>query len=136
MSISIYISLLYIVLLILGIAGEINRLYNPVGYLSLITLITAPLAIYGSLTGSFCALFGYFIIASYQLYGLGIYVWLGIGSGDLIWTKGTESLHQIMIASYLLLLLLSILLVTCKIISNVGQIETGKVIVVDNNPID
>lgn len=137
-SILIYISALYLLLLVLNLItqGTINQLYHPVGYISLIILISAPLAVYGSVSGSYLALFGYFILASYHLYALCTYGWLKIKSGEFKLTPGTDPLHQIITISYVVLLLLSSLLATCKIISNVSLVDPGKVIVVDNNPID
>lgn len=134
----IFVSIVYIVLIVFGLASisDIRSIYYPIGYISLVVLVSAPLAIYGSSSGSYYALLGYFVLAAYHLYAIGIYIWLKIRSSEFRLSKATDPLHQIAVACYTIVLILSLVLVTCKIISNVSLLEPARVIVVDNNPTD
>lgn len=134
----IFVSIVYIALLVFDLTSisEISSLYHPIGYISLVVLLSAPLAIYGSSSGSYPALLGYFLLASYHLYAVCIYVWLKIRSSEFKLNKASDPLHQVVVASYTTVLILSLILVICKIISNVNLLEPARVIVVDNNPSD
>lgn len=144
LSCIILVSFIYIVLLILGLSSvkSIDTLFYAVGYISIIIIISVPIGLYGSSSGSFCALFVYFILASYHLYALIMYFWFNIRSAaisigsDQNQTKGYEILHLITTGTNTALVALSILMASLKIISNTNQIEQARVIVVDNNPLD
>lgn len=154
-SCTIFAALVYIVLTFLGIisVANINSLFLPVGYISLIVLLSAPAALYGSAKNSYCALFTFFVLASYHLYGLVIYVWLNIRSKSFLPPSGNNStssssssslpkdyllgeltLHEITLAAYALVVLLSLIMVCFKIVSATSSIEPARVILVDNNP--
>lgn len=134
--------LIYISVLVLGLAqvATVDTLFYAVGYISLLSLVGTPLGLYGSSTGSYCALFLFFTLASYHLYALVMYLWFNVRNSALFLesskTKGFEILHQVTTGSYTALLALGMLMVSMKIISNINQINPARVIVVDNNSND
>lgn len=146
LSCTTYPSLIYILLLVISllVPFKLDLIFHIIGYISLFSLITTPLGLYGSSRGSYCALFTFFILASYHLYALVMYFWFDIKapmfrdreSTEVTCTKDFEYLHYILSGSYTILIALSILFVTCKITSLVNQIDPARVIVVDNNPVD
>lgn len=142
-----YISLIYILLVLIGLIFHIQTdfIFQLIGFISIFSLITTPLGIYGSLKGSYCALLTFFLLASYHLYALVMYFWFNIKANTFlesaaqpssVKSKGYEYLHYISSGSYTLLVGLSILLASCKVISLVNQIDPARVIVVDNNPVE
>lgn len=140
-------SLIYIILLIycLSFSIELDLVFLIIGYISIFSLITTPLGLYGCNKPSYCALFAFLFLASYHLYGLAMYFWFNLKAPIFneppnqaalersLKLRGYEYLHYITSGSYTALVGLSILLASCKIISLVDQIEPARVIVVDNS---
>lgn len=148
-SCTIFVSIIYIILTFFEAISvvTVDKLFIPVGYISLIVLLSSPIALYGSAKNSYCALFFFFGLASYHLYALVIYVWLNIRNQSLLSISHTNSsthtrdssldelaLHHVLLAAYSIVVLLSLIMVCLKIISITSQIEPAKVILVDNNP--
>lgn len=145
LSCVIFVAVIYILLLLLNlISGSYaDKLYYTVGYISLIIFITAPLGFYGSLRSSYKALFAYFVLTSYHLYALAIYIWLNARSNSFFKTSKSANnpslelnLHQITTVAYATVVMLALVMTCVKVISTANQIEPAKVIVVDNNPLD
>lgn len=142
----IFVASIYLIQLLVGLSSlaKIDDLFYPVGYISLVVLISAPVGLCGSGRANYTALFAYFLIGSYHLYALLAYTWFSLRHSGLLSDQqataskllGEQSLHQITTAAYTLTLILSLLLNSCKIISTTSQIEPARVIVVDNNPLD
>lgn len=147
-SCKIFVAAIYIILSLLSIASiiRVDSLFIPVGYISLIILFSAPIALYGSTKNSYYALFLFFVLASYHLYALLIYVWLNIRSSSFLSgnnnsTSGSKDnrfgelpLHQVTLAAYTMAVILSLIVVCLKIVSSTSQIVPTRVILVDNNP--
>lgn len=149
---------IYIIILIAKVATfvQISKLYLTIGYISLICLLTFPLGLYGSRTGNSCGLLIFFLLASYHLYGLIIYIWLNIvpisytNAADRSYLKQYRQLNinyrvanidetflnNITVFLYTASVLLSLFSTVFKIISKTKEIGADKVIVVDNNPVD
>jgi len=145
LSCSLFIAAVYIGLLATGLAGftVVDKLFYTIGYISLAVLITVPIGLYGSISGSYSALICFFLATSYLLYALTMYIWFNARTSTLFipWQsnttdKGFQSLHQLACISYTITIVLSLLLAVLKIVSNVSQLEPARVIVVDNNPLD
>lgn len=147
-SCTIFVATIYIILGFLGLisVAPVDSLFLPVGYISLIILLSAPIVLYGSTKNSYYALFTFFVLASYHLYALVIYVWFSIRSSSLFSGNinsttpskenlfGELTLHQVTLAAYAMVVLLSLVVVCLKIVSSTSQIVPAKVILVDNNP--
>lgn len=152
----IFVSLLYLLLIFLNLTTlvEVGSIFHVIGYLSALVLISAPIGIYGASKGSYCALFIHFIVASYHLYGLILYICLNIKSwsqahddaqkpplsqnhGTLYELLGGDlTLHQITSSAYATVVFLTLIMTSMKLISTTLQLEPARVIVVDNNPLD
>lgn len=155
LSCIIFVAIVYIFLIFLDLVSvsKVDTVLKTIGYISLVVLISAPCGLYGSLKNSYTALFAYFVIGSYHLFSLVLYIWFNVryhsifskqehtnynssnnSTGSNEFTELT--LHQITTAAYTMVVFLSLIMVTFKIISTANQIEPAKVIVVDNNPLD
>ena len=140
-SCTILLAFIYILLVILGItkAIQLDTLFYTIGYISFVIILSAPIGIYGSQSGSYCALFVYFVIASYHLYALLIYIYFNFirsSEATSLPKSGYGTLHKIAAGSYTALVAITILAASMKILSNIGLIEPSRVIVVDSNPLD
>lgn len=152
LSCIIFVASLYILTLFLHLihVSEIDILFQTIGYISVFIIATTPIGLYGSVKGNYIALLSYFVIGFYYLYTLIIYIWFNIRTKSIISFKAFDlnagqstkaslsevTLHQITTGAYTLLVIISIILVTLRIISVANQVEPAKVIVVDNNPVD
>lgn len=159
LSCILFVAFIYIGLLILGPVSkiELDQLFYVIGYISIAVLFIVPIGLYGSSSGSYCSLICFFILASYLCYALTMYIWFNTRSSELFpgfysnnksgtattnktasggrtGLRGFDVLHQLTCCSYTALVILSLLMVIFKIVSNVSQIEPARVIVVDNNP--
>lgn len=147
-SCMIFVGIIYLILLVLGLSQltKIDTLIQTLGYISIVIIISAPIGLYGSAKSKYWALFFYYLLASYHLYALVMYIWFNIRTSELIPKETSDStnarlfsglsLHQVTTGAYTVLVCLSLILVILKIISTTNQIEPAKVIVVDNNPLD
>lgn len=164
LSCIITIGTIYVFLLILGLiqVTKVDNLLMTIGYISLIIAISAPIGLYGTEKSRYWALFLYYILASYHLYALIMYIWFNIKESVLASSTSSSSssaslstyqnedtkpithktlleelsLHQVTTGAYTMLVFFSLIFVVFKIISTTNQIEPAKVIVVDNNPLD
>lgn len=138
-----YISIIYFSLAIycLVASTHLDIVFLVVALLSLFSVITTPIGIFGCSRTSYCALFTFVIFASFHLYGLIMYFWFNLKAPIFESTtkvanstriKNYEDLHYLTSGSYTGLVGLSILLASCKILSLIEQIEPARVIVVDN----
>lgn len=149
LSCTLFAAIIYILINFLGIISVVkaDSLFVPIGYISLLVLVGAPIGLYGSAKQSYWALFTYFILASYQLYAFTLYIWFNIRSQKLSGKtdSDTESstgnslselaLHQVTLGAYTLLVLLSIVMVCLKIVSTSCQTEPVRgAAPVENNP--
>lgn len=139
---------IYIALLTFNLTSLLkgHNEYQLVGYISLIACLSAPIGLYGSKKSSYWALILFFVLASYHLYGLIMYLWLSIRSSDIFSISKNKSLsealkkngelHHVTMVAYTLVVIFSLILSVFKIISITLRLEPAKVIVVDNNPSD
>lgn len=152
----IFVSLLYLILIFLNSTTlvKVGNIFHVIGYISLIVLLSAPIGIYGASKGSYCSLLIHFIVASYHLYGLILYMSLNFKSWSQFHDNaqkrlttqkdetlfellgGDLTLHQITSSAYATVVALTLIMTCMKIISTTLQLEPARVIVVDNNPID
>jgi hypothetical protein len=139
-----YVSLIYIALLIYSLAAgtELDLSFHVIGFISVFSLVTTPVGIFGCSYTSYCALFTFLLLASYHLYGLTMYFWFSLKAPIFISSqtgsntshhKEYEYLHYLASGSYTGLVALSILLTLCKIVSLVEELEPARVIVLDNS---
>lgn len=150
LSCTIFVAVIYIILTFLSVISVFNSdsLFVPIGYISLVVLISAPIALYGSAKQNYIALFTFFILTSYQLYALTLYIWFNIRSQSLLGNDtnkpASESstgsslkelpLHQVTLGAYTTAVMLSLVMVCLKIISTTCQAEATRVAPVGNNP--
>lgn len=149
----ILVSAIYIALLISGFILTVKeeKAFRLLGYISLLVCLSAPVGLYGSRKSSYTCLILFFLLASYHLYGLAIYIWFSIRNSYLFSashpadqneassetkSEGIINLHEITVMAYALTLLLTIFMTIFKLISTTRRLESVKVIVVDNNPVD
>lgn len=130
----VFVSIVYSLLAFIHITSlaQIGILFRTLGYISLLTLLSAPIGIYGAVKSSYCALFIFLIIASYHLFALILYICLNLKS----WSEPKLILHQVTSGAYIIVVVLALIMGTLKIVSTTKQLEPTKVIVVDNNPLD
>lgn len=144
LSCVIFVSVIYIFILFLGLVSgwKTEPLYQVAGYISIAAALSAPIGLYGSAKGGYWCLLTFFVLSSYQIYALVVYIWLNIKSGSfLVHIDNTSkkyelTLHQVTIAAFTIAVILSFIMTSIKTISNTKQIEHPRVIVVDNNPSD
>lgn len=136
----IFAAIIYIILFTGDLASVTSspRSFVFIGAVSLITVISAPIGLIGASKGNYWLLFSYFILSSYHVYGLVMYMALTLkdSDGPVLLRSTKLNLHQVTVGSYTLVVLLSFGFACCKIISATNKIEPAKVIVVDNNPFD
>lgn len=162
LSCVIFAATIYLILSFLGFVklAQVDSLLHLIGYISLIILFSAPIGLYGCAKGSYKALFVFFILSSYHLYALLVYIYLSFqpqlssssansttsqtgvqkanstSDSSLIKPIAELSLHHVTTFSYTVAVTLTLLMTSCKIISVTKEIEPKRVIVVDNNPLD
>lgn len=151
LSCILFVAVIYFILFIINVS-KANGWIEYIGIISIVALISTTFGFCGSQRDSYCGLFSYFILASYHLYFLAIYVGLTLkldSSSQETSSLLTESsrldvqlkskevnLHQLTVAFHIFSVVLSLVMVCFKIISLTSQIDSGKVIVLDNNPVD
>lgn len=148
LSCLVLLALIYIVLLLIATISSIQTvtLYKTLGYISLIIVFNGPTGFYACCKQSYCALFAYLFVGSYHLYALVIYIWFNLNSKAFSEGPASTSiegnsnrsndllLHQTTTGTYTVVVVLTLIMCSARIVSITNQVEPAKVIVVDNNP--